>query len=288
VASNGGVFQYGFAQGQSIQGQLNPYSLRAGNYGNSNYDIRHLISGDFVISPTIHAENGFVRQLINGWQWSGKVSWHTSMPYSITDGNDSGAIGNTGGLAGTHLATIIPGAPVQTSSCGKSANNTNTPCLNYNAFFDSNNFLTAISNQTHNTATSSDSTLHRVSFNSRRRSPSKAKANLFQPNRSRETGSCFLYLSSPLRLGVPVLKRSPPSIWSFSRICPNEETYRNLYKQSNIPDHLSKGVPQFRHKSLILVYIFPLIVGSFLAEGISALNRHSLQTLNRAFPTWCE
>ena len=37
------------------------------------------------------------------------------------------------------------------SSCGKSAINTNTPCLNYNAFFDSfNNLLTAIPNQTRN------------------------------------------------------------------------------------------------------------------------------------------
>jgi hypothetical protein len=144
--SNGGVFQYGFASGQSILGQINPNSLRAGNYGNSDYDIRHLISGDFVISPTIHAEKGFVRQLVNGWQWSGKVYWHTGMPYSIIDGNDNGGIGNTGG---TLLGTILPGAPVQTSSCGKSA--TSTPCLNYNAFYDSfNNLLTAIPNQTRN------------------------------------------------------------------------------------------------------------------------------------------
>jgi hypothetical protein len=144
--SNGGVFAYGFASGQSILGQINPYSLRAGNYGNSDYDIRHLISGDFVISPTIHAEKGFVRQLVNGWQWSGKVYWHTGMPYSIIDGNDNGAVGNTGG---TLLATILPGAPVQTSSCGQSA--INTPCLNSGAFFDSAaNLLTAIPNQTRN------------------------------------------------------------------------------------------------------------------------------------------
>ena len=73
------------------------------------------------------------------------------------------------------------------------------------------------------------------------------------------------------------------SVRSFSRICPIEETYRKLYKQSNIPEHLPKGIPQFHHKSLILVYIFPLVVGSSLATAISALNRHSLQTLNRAF-----
>jgi hypothetical protein len=144
--SNGGIFAYSFVTGTSIQGQINPDSLRAGNYGNSDYDIRHLISGDFVVSPTIHAENRFARGLLNGWQWSGKVYWHTGMPYSIIDGNDNGAVGNTGG---TILGTILPGAPVQTSSCGKSA--INTACLNSGAFFDSAaNLLTAIPNQTRN------------------------------------------------------------------------------------------------------------------------------------------
>jgi hypothetical protein len=145
-SSNGGLFQYGFASGQSIQTQLNPTSLRVGNYGNSDYDIRHLISGDFVITPTFHAENGFVRHLVNGWEWSGKVYWHTGMPYSIIDGNITGAIGNEDG---TFLGTVLPGAPAQTGSCGKSA--INTPCLNAGAFYDTSvNLLTAFPNQTRN------------------------------------------------------------------------------------------------------------------------------------------
>ncbi len=144
--SNGGIFAYGFASGQSIQSQLNPTSLRAGNYGNSDYDIRHLISGDFVATPTFHPENGLMRHLINGWQFSGKIYWHTGMPYSISDGNEAGGVGNWGQ---TLLATINPGAPVQTSSCGKSA--INTPCLNAGAFFDTfNNLLTTFPNQTRN------------------------------------------------------------------------------------------------------------------------------------------
>ena len=147
--SNGGIFQYGFASGQSITGvagQVLPTSLRAGNYGNSDYDIRHLISGDFVVSPTFHAENGFKRFVLNGWQWSGKVYWHTGMPYSIIDGNDNGGVGNGGG---TILGTINPGAPVQTSSCGKSA--INTPCLNAGAFYDTlNNVISAFPDQTRN------------------------------------------------------------------------------------------------------------------------------------------
>jgi hypothetical protein len=49
-----------------------------------------------------------MRFVLNGWQWSGKVYWHTGMPYSIMDGNDNGGIGNGGG---TILGTINPGAP---------------------------------------------------------------------------------------------------------------------------------------------------------------------------------
>jgi len=146
-SSNGGIFAYGFASGQSIQTQLNPTSLRAGNYGNSDYDIRHLISGDWVMTPTFHFENKFAKLMLNGWQWSGKIYWHTGMPYSIEDGNISGNVGS--GLGTAFLATVVPGNPVQTAGCGQTA--IVTPCLNSSAFLDtSTNALTAWPNQTRN------------------------------------------------------------------------------------------------------------------------------------------
>jgi hypothetical protein len=145
-SSNGGLFVYGFASGQSLLHQLNPTSLRAGNYGNSDYDVRHLISGDYVLTPTFNSGSRLVRKLINGWEWSGKVYWRTGMPYSIEDGNVGAAVGNFGD---TFLATIVPGVPVQTGDCGKGA--LTTPCLNSAAFYDtSNNLLTAWPNQTRN------------------------------------------------------------------------------------------------------------------------------------------
>lgn len=151
-SSNGGVFEYGFASGQSIQTQLNPNSLRDGNYGNTDYDIRHMFSADYILTPTFHAGSKFAGALINGWEWSGKVYWHTGMPYSIEDGNITGAVGNADG---TFLATLIPGQPVQVGSCGKGSLNatgtTGTPCLNSGAFYDTyNNLLTAWPNQTRN------------------------------------------------------------------------------------------------------------------------------------------
>jgi len=145
-SSNGGLFAYGFASGQSVQTQIIPTSLRAGNYGNSDYDIRHLVSGDYVITPKFNTGNGFVRRMINGWEWSGKAYWHTGVPYSIIDGNINGALGNS---SAPFLATLLPGAVVQTGGCGQGA--INTPCLNGGAFLNTaTNLLTAFPNQSRN------------------------------------------------------------------------------------------------------------------------------------------
>lgn len=122
--SNGGVFTYG----DSIQGQINPLSLRANNYGNADYDIRHNISADFVYAPNFHLGNRFLNEVVSGWQWSGKVFWRTGLPFSVSDGNT--ALGNGGGSL---LATYI-GGQAQTS-CGESA--AVTPCLNASAFLNS-------------------------------------------------------------------------------------------------------------------------------------------------------
>jgi hypothetical protein len=135
--SNGGIFTYG----DSILGQINPASLRAGNYGNSDYDIRHLISADYVLTMNTHFENKIVRGILGGWQWSGKLLWRTGLPFSVTDNNYSGALGN--GAPITAMADPI--GVIRQTSCGKSSNYTNgapipgqTACLDPNAFVNIN------------------------------------------------------------------------------------------------------------------------------------------------------
>ena len=130
-ASNGGLFTYG----DSIFGQMCPSSLRACNYGNSDYDIRHLFSADYVINPQFHFSGMFARQALNGWQFSGKIFWRTGLPFTVTDGNWSGGIGNS---AVTFRAIPIGGVAGQTS-CGRGnataiADPSVAGCLNPNAF----------------------------------------------------------------------------------------------------------------------------------------------------------
>ena len=111
--SNGGLFNYGFEGNNTILGQIYPTSLRTDNYGNSDYDVRHLVNADFVVNPEFHT-TGALKYLVNGWQMSGKMFWRTGLPYTIVDGNLSGTIFQGGDSI---PATIIGNA--QPTSCGR-------------------------------------------------------------------------------------------------------------------------------------------------------------------------
>ncbi|HEY6337549.1 MAG TPA: carboxypeptidase regulatory-like domain-containing protein [Candidatus Sulfotelmatobacter sp.] len=132
--SNGGVFTYG----DSLPGQINPLSLRTNNYGNSDYDIRHLFTADFVFNPAFHVE-GAKRWAMNGWQFSGKVFWRTGLPFTIGDDNLSGAIAN-----GPSIYPAIVTGNAQPGGCGEAAasaaGTSMTPCLNAAGLLDTFNF----------------------------------------------------------------------------------------------------------------------------------------------------
>ncbi|HYM06188.1 MAG TPA: carboxypeptidase regulatory-like domain-containing protein [Terriglobales bacterium] len=131
--SNGGIFTYG----DSLLGQINPLNLRADNYGNSDYDIRHSFNAGWIVDPEFHSNNRFMKGLLNGWQWSGKWFWRSGLPFSVTDGNVSGYILNGGG---TILATPLGGKVQPGGACGHAntmdANGNGTPCLSANAFLN--------------------------------------------------------------------------------------------------------------------------------------------------------
>lgn len=130
--SNGGLFTYG----DGIQDQICPTSLRLCDYGNADYDIRHLINGDFVVNPTFHFESTFLKQALNGWQLGSKFIWRTGLPFQVSDNNFNGSILYGGS---TILAQPIAGVAGQTS-CGEanaSPSGNAAPCLNAAAFVNS-------------------------------------------------------------------------------------------------------------------------------------------------------
>ena len=125
--SNGGLSA--FSSTTSIVAPVNPFNLRAYNWGDSDYDVRHYISASYVLSDVIRAA-GLRRGpnlLLSGWTISGAVFYRTGFPFSVTD-----SYSNLAAYGGTVLASSTsPGRP----HCGASAVYTNgTPCLNLNAF----------------------------------------------------------------------------------------------------------------------------------------------------------
>jgi hypothetical protein len=138
--SNGGLFNSGFEGNNSILGQISPVSLRAQNYGNTDYDIRHLVNGDFVFNPEFH-QTGAMKWLVNGWQFSGKAFWRTGLPESIVDGTLNGTILNGWD---TVLANLGGNGQVQVGTCGKSNANyagLAKQCLNPAGVLDVNTLL---------------------------------------------------------------------------------------------------------------------------------------------------
>ena len=131
--SNGGLSGYQYGSGvSSVLNQLDPASLRA-NYGNAEYDVRHLFTADYVYSPNVRFGNGFVKAVLGGWQWSGKVFLRTGQPFTVIDGN--AALGN---YLNPIVANQISSA-AQTGSCGAgNAATLGSPvgCLNAAAFTD--------------------------------------------------------------------------------------------------------------------------------------------------------
>jgi hypothetical protein len=107
--SNGGVLPYQYTQSQiSLLTQINPSCLRCQNYSNSDYDLRHNITANYLYQMPFHSENRLMDAALGGWIMSGTVYFHTGFPFSLLDAGDfnSELAGNNGAL-GTILAQPI-------------------------------------------------------------------------------------------------------------------------------------------------------------------------------------
>jgi carboxypeptidase family protein len=130
--SNGGIDPYG---ADSLAGQLNPASLRANNYGNADYDIRHNFSGNFVWEPPHKFGNKIVNGLLGGWNFSGTIFARSGLPYSVLDNNT---------FFPNYWTGVIPGQPLgpgATYGAASSCNNPDKACFDPNAFVDTYNTL---------------------------------------------------------------------------------------------------------------------------------------------------
>ena len=68
--SNGGIFPIN--TNTTIGTQISPFGLRQGNYGNSDYDIRHSFTGDWVYSPAHRFGSHLLNSVLAGWRCPAK------------------------------------------------------------------------------------------------------------------------------------------------------------------------------------------------------------------------
>ncbi|HEY3971362.1 MAG TPA: carboxypeptidase regulatory-like domain-containing protein [Candidatus Sulfotelmatobacter sp.] len=101
--SNGGVLP--FSNGDSFLNQISPISLRSLNYSNSDYDVRHNISANYVWELPFKA-NGFLNKAVSGWVLSETFFWRSAYPYTVYD--SAAPAGAVSGLGNASSLTILP------------------------------------------------------------------------------------------------------------------------------------------------------------------------------------
>ncbi len=105
--SNGGFLQF------SAGGILSPLPGElARNDGPCDYDIRHNLNAQYVYELPIKVHSRRLGYVLNGWQISGTVFWHSGIPFSVlSTPYSAGGNGIVQG-AGPQFASAVPDVPL--------------------------------------------------------------------------------------------------------------------------------------------------------------------------------
>jgi hypothetical protein len=129
--SNGGVgLPISFCSGCAL-GNLSSPSVAA-NYGNSDYDVRHNMTADFIWETPWKPANHPLGYIVGGWTVAGKFYMRSGTPFSIIDSVLAGNVSPT--INSTMLASYAVSSGVN-RHCGTGA--VNTPCFNLSDFVPS-------------------------------------------------------------------------------------------------------------------------------------------------------
>ena len=136
TVSNGGFLQF------SAGGILSPLPGDLGrDYGPCDYDIRHNFNAQYVYQLPIRLRNHLSAAVLNGWQISGTMFWHSGVPFSVLSTPYSATnpiTGNEDGIvqgSGPQFASLVPGTNPYCRHCNLSATQPGTiQWLNPDAF----------------------------------------------------------------------------------------------------------------------------------------------------------
>lgn len=112
--SNGGFA--GFSARSLINPQ-DPFDIR-NMYGPADYDIRHQVNGNYVWELPIRKALGGHgwAPLVDGWQISGAVFYHTGLPFTITDGQESATLSSNNNYFAAIIPNLLNSVPTNCSS----------------------------------------------------------------------------------------------------------------------------------------------------------------------------
>lgn len=151
TVSNLGFEPFNYNTNYSILNPQDPYHVNAYNYGNSDYDVRHYVSANYVWDNALrHLFHWGPDAAFGGWTVSGTVFYRTGMPFTVIDSNATAALnannyGGPAGLGGGLFANVTAPGP---TSCGASA--VDTPCFGASQFGPSLAAPTQFGNQARN------------------------------------------------------------------------------------------------------------------------------------------
>jgi hypothetical protein len=104
TVSNGGFLQF------SAGGILSPLpGDLVRDYGPCDYDIRHNFNAQYVYQLPVKVRNQPLGHVLNGWQISGTMFWHSGIPFSVLStpysANGNGIVNGSG----PQFASAVPG-----------------------------------------------------------------------------------------------------------------------------------------------------------------------------------
>jgi hypothetical protein len=134
--SNGGFLPFNFNTNASVLNPQDPFNLRAYNYGNADYDVRHYFSLNYVYN--LPFKKSGVLGFLNDWTISGTLFTRTGYPFTAIDSAAFGILSgqnyaNTPASAPSIFANQLAGG---TFNCdpGSGVNVGSAPCFNTSAF----------------------------------------------------------------------------------------------------------------------------------------------------------
>ena len=126
--SNGGIDP--FSLNDSLLNQLSPSNLRF-NYSNSDYDVRHNFTANYIWELPYKFQNKAVDEVLGGWSISGTWFAHTGYPYSVYDTAGATLISNYSNGATLLLPGFFTGG-----STRPGCSTPDTACLTSSQFLD--------------------------------------------------------------------------------------------------------------------------------------------------------